>query len=383
MKRTWRTQPTLPVAALLAGLGLSSAACQKRVEASRETAPPPVAVIHDDTGGTVKLDHPERFPTATVGRLDTAPTLAVTGLVTPDVSRTVPVLSLVSGRVVEIRAQLGDHVTKGQVLLRLESADASSAVADFRKADVDDVRAKALLARAEDLFGHGAIAKKDLEAAQDEAAKAGVDRTDTEARLRVIGADPHGATPGLLDIIAPVAGVITEQNVTAAGGVRTLDNSPNLFTIADLSQVWIVCDVYENDLASVRDGDTADIRIAAFPNRVLVGRISNIGPILDPSIRTAKVRVEVPNPGILRVGMFATATFKGQQAETHAVVPITAVLHLHDRAWVYVATPDGFRRQEVATGAPVGPDRQQILTGLRPGDRVVANALVFQNTIDQ
>ena len=111
--------------------------------------------------------------------------------------------------------------------------------------------------------------------------------------------------------------------------------APNPFTISDLSHVWIVCDVYENDLPQVHLGEYADIHLNAYPNRVLKGRISNIGPILDPTIRTAKVRLEVENPGLMRIGMFVTATFHGEQQEMHAAVPATAILHLHDRDWVY------------------------------------------------
>jgi cobalt-zinc-cadmium efflux system membrane fusion protein len=116
----------------------------------------------------------------------------------------------------------------------------------------------------------------------------------------------------------------------------------------------------------------------------LKGRISNIGSILDPAIRTAKVRIEVANPGLLRVGMFVTATFHGQKAELRAVVPATAILHLHDREWVYVAAAGGgFQRQEVTSGQMLPGNMQELVSGLQPGQRVVSNALVFQNTVEQ
>ena len=129
--------------------------------------------------------------------------------------------------------------------------------------------------------------------------------------------------------------MITDQQVTNAAGVQGL-SSTNPFTISDLSYVWILCDVYENDLSNVRLGDSADVRLNAYPDQAVTGRISNIGPILDPNIRTAKVRLELENPGIMRVGMFATATFYGESKERHAAVPSTAILHLHDREWVYM-----------------------------------------------
>jgi membrane fusion protein, heavy metal efflux system len=199
----------------------------------------------------------------------------------------------------------------------------------------------------------------------------------------VLGVDvDHPATT--VDIVAPVSGVIVEQNVTAAAGVKTLDNSPNLFTIADLSRVWIVCDVYENDMANVRLGEYAEVHLNAYPGWVLQARVGNIGPTLDPNIRTAKVRLEVENPGLMRLGMFVTATFHGQQKETRALVPASAVLHLHDRDWVYVpAGGNAFRRVEVTGGRTIAPNMQEIVSGIAPGDRVVSNALVLQNTAEQ
>jgi len=178
--------------------------------------------------------------------------------------------------------------------------------------------------------------------------------------------------------------VITEQNVTAAAGVKTLDNSPNLFTIADLSHVWILCDVYENDLSNVHTGEYADVRLNAYPGRVFPARISQIGPILDPNTRTAKVRLELRNPGFMRLGMFVTATFHGLQKQIRAVVPASAVLHLHDRDWVYKpAEGKTYRRVEVTGGNMLAGNMQEIVAGVAPGDRVVSNALVLQSTVEQ
>jgi cobalt-zinc-cadmium efflux system membrane fusion protein len=148
--------------------------------------------------------------------------------------------------------------------------------------------------------------------------------------------------------------------------------------------VWIVCDVYENNLGQVHTGEYADIHLAAYPNRVLKGRVSNILPIIDPNIRTAKVRLEVENPGILRLGMFVTATFHGLAAEKHATVPAAAILHLHDREWVYTPAANGrFRRVEVSAGNMLPGNLQEVISGFKPGDQVVASALVFQQTVEQ
>jgi cobalt-zinc-cadmium efflux system membrane fusion protein len=198
----------------------------------------------------------------------------------------------------------------------------------------------------------------------------------------VLGADKdHPST--VVDVAAPASGVITDQLVTASSGTQGLA-SPNAFTISDLSQVWILCDVYENDLAFVHVGEYAEIRLNAYPNIVLKGRISNIGPILDPTTRAAKVRVELENPGLMRLGMFVKATFRSQQSLVRGVVPASAILHLHDRDWVYV--PKGantFRRVEVRSGKMLPPGQQEIVSGIRPGDRVVADALLLENTPDR
>jgi cobalt-zinc-cadmium efflux system membrane fusion protein len=370
----------LPVALalLLAGCGDSRVKADPKAE-----APPPTVIEQEQDVNVVKVDHPEQFPLVTALSHSAAPELRVTGVVSADVSRSVPVISLASGRVVEIRARLGDEVKKGQLLMRVQSADISGAFSDYRKAVTDEVLARAQFDRSQLLYDKGAIAKKDLEIAQDTLDKARVDVETAAERLRVLGVDRNHPS-AIVDIFAPASGVIIEQNVTAAAGVKTLDNSPNLFTIADLSQVWIVCDVYENDLPNVRLGEYAEVRLNAYPGRQFQGRVSNIGPVLDPNIRTAKVRLEMHNPGLMRVGMFVTAIFRGLNKDRRAAVPATAVLHLHDRDWVYVPAGDKkFQRVGVVAGIMLPGNMQEIVSGIQPGQQVVGNALVLQNTVEQ
>jgi cobalt-zinc-cadmium efflux system membrane fusion protein len=289
---------------------------------------------------------------------------------------------LATGRVVEILARLGDTVKKGQVLLRVQSADMSAAFSDYRKAVADEKLAKVQFERAKLLYDKGAISLNDFQTAEDVENKAQVDVENTTERLRVLGGNiDHPAA--IVDIRAPISGVITDQQVTNAAGVAGL-GSPNPFTISDLSNVWILCDVYENDLANVHVGETADIRLNAFPDKILTGRISNVGPVLDPTLRTAKVRIELQNPGIIRVGMFVTAIFHGQKKETRAAVPASSILHLHDRDWVYVPIGNNqFRRTEVVAGNALPDKMQEIISGIKPGQQVVRDALVLQNTVEQ
>lgn len=343
-------------------------------------APPPTQVVQETDGSVVQVDHPEQFPVVAAVEHDAAPELVVTGVVNPDVTRTVPVVTLASGRVVDILARLGDTVQKGQVLLRIRSDDVSVGYADFHKAVADETLARRQVERAKDLYAHGAIPQADLETAQDAEADAQATLDTATRHLRLLGADPNHPT-GIVDITAPVSGVITDEQVTNGSSIQSYSANP--FTISDLSQVWVVCDVYENDLPIVHLGETADIRLNAYPQKVLKGTISNISEILDPNLRTAKVRIEVKNSGLMRIGMFASATFHGLKKQAHAAVPADAILHLHDRDWVFV--PQGnnqFRRVEVVSGDTLPNKMQEILSGLTPGQKVVADALTLQNTMD-
>jgi cobalt-zinc-cadmium efflux system membrane fusion protein len=362
--------------------GFWSTGCEKKSDPQAE-APPPLKVERVEDRNIFKVDNPGRFQLVQVEQYLATPQLKVTGVVTPDISRSVPVISIATGRVVEIDARLGDTVNKGQVLLKVQSADISGAFSDYRKAIADEQLAHTQLERAKLLYDKGAIALNDLQVAQDTEDKAKVDVETSAERLRVLGNRTLDRPTGIVEIRAPISGVITDQQVTNAAGVPGL-GSPNPFTIADLSYVWVLCDVYENDLVDVRLGDKADIRLNAYPDQPLSGTIGNIGPILDPSIRTAKVRIEVRNPGLMRPGMFVTATFYGRQKQKRAVVPATAILHLHDRDWVYVPLENSqFRRTAVVGGDMLPNNMQEVVAGIAPGERVLANALEFQNSVEQ
>lgn len=347
-------------------------------------APPPANVTPAMDPGLFAVDHPEQFPLVAATARPATSELIVTGTVTPDISRNVPVVSLASGRVLAIHARLGDTVQKGQLLLTIRSDDVSGGYANYRKAVADEILARAQLQRAKDLYAHGAIALADVEVAQDTEGKAKVDLETMSEHLRLLGNDPDKPV-GMVDIFAPVPGVITDQQVTSAAAVQAF-NSPSPFTISDLSSVWIVCDVYENDLAAVKIGDTAEITLNAYPNRLFKGRVSNIGATLDPNIRTAKVRIEVQNPGIMRLGMFVKATFRGQTTEMHTTIPASAVLRMHDRDFVFIPAPGNkFRRVEVASGdvLPEDVSLQEIRSGIKPGQQVVTNAIVLDHMLTQ
>jgi membrane fusion protein, heavy metal efflux system len=374
--------PECAVFAISLALSVFLVGCSDTKHDPKAEAPAPAQVESEQNSSVVQVDHPEQFPLATAVAHDSTSQLTVTGSVNPDISRSVPVISIATGRVVEIHARLGDTVKKGQLLLRVQSADIASAFSDYRKAVADEKLASIQFDRAKLLYDKRAIALNDYQTAEDVENKIQVDVETTAEHLRILGS-PLNRPSGLVDIYAPVSGVITDQQVTNAAGVAGL-GSPNPFTISDLSYVWILCDVYENDLPNLHVDETAEIRLNDYPNQAFTDRISNVLPVLDPTLRTAKVRIEVRNQGLMRVGMFVTANFHGQKKETHTAVPAAAILHLHDHNWVYVPTGDKkFRRVEVVIGQTQENNIQEIVSGMEPGQQVVRNALVFQNTVEQ
>src|ERR1700733_11183866 len=364
-------------------LGMSAIGCGNNQSNPGAEAPPPLKLEQVQDRNQFEVDRPERFHLVQATEHIATPQLRVTGTVNPDISRAVPVISLATGRVIEIDARLGDTVTKGRVLLKVQSADISGAFSDYQSAVADEKLASSQLDRGKLLYDRGAISQNDLQIAQNIEDKAKVAVENTAQKLRVLGSPTLDHPTNLVEIRAPISGVITDQQVTNAAGVQGLA-SPNPFTISDLSYVWILCDVYENDLANVRLGEKADVRLNAYPDQVLEGTISNIGPVLDPNIRTAKVRIEMRNPGLMRPGMFVTATFHGRRSERRAAAPAAAILHLHDRDWVYVPMGNGrFRRTEVVGGDMLPGGMQEVVSGINPGQQVVANALEFQSTVGQ
>ena len=365
----------------LAGTALILVAFLALAGCSRETKAAPTRAEVTRDPNFFETEHPELFAIARVETRQLPTVLTANASVTPDVSRTIHVTSLGSGRVVDLRVRLGDHVKKGQTLLVISSPDLAAAFSDYQKAIADERVARKALDRAQLLFDKGAIAAKDLEVAQNAEEKAQVDVKTAEQHVRVLGGDPTHPGPQI-ELRAPVSGTIVEQNVAGFEGVKSLDNTPNLFTIADLSQVWVVCDVFENDLSEVHLGDAAEVRLNAFPDQIFRGAVSDISRVLDPSTRSAKVRIVLNNPGgTLRPGMFASATFRSRKVRPVLVVPSTAVMRLHDKDWLFRREGSGYRRVEVQTAGASSDGWQEIRQGAKGGEEVVRNALDFSTAV--
>ncbi|MGA3033689.1 MAG: efflux RND transporter periplasmic adaptor subunit [Terracidiphilus sp.] len=378
----------LKAACCLAAL-VALAGCKEKFDPASGAASQP-QVVETGDASVVNVEDANQFPLVSVVKIDEPEKLNVTGSVFPDISREVPVISLANGRVIDIKTRLDDNVKKGQLLFSVESPDISNAFNTYLKAVNDEQLANKAYIRAEDLFSHGAISQATVEQAEDAEKDAKADLAAADAQLKLFDVDKDHPSP-VVNVYAPISGVVVAQNITnaAAAGV-TLSGTATAFTIADISTVWILCDVYENDLPKVHLGQEAQIKLTAYPDRVLTGHVSDIGPVLDPSIRTAKVRIELANPGILKLGMFVTATLESRNRVTHAVVPATAVLHLHDREWVFVpAGGKQFKRVAVTGGEMLPGGQQEILPNttpgqqsIEPGQQVVKDVLNLEATVE-
>ena len=368
--------------ARLAGFGILTVLLIVTSSCTRETKAAPTKAEVTIDPNVFESDHPELFPTSRVEVRELPTVLSANATVTPDVNRTIHVTSLGGGRVVDLKVRLGDYVKKGQTLLTISSPDLAAAFADYQKAVADEKITRKALDRTQLLFDRGAMAEKDLQAAQNAEEKAQVDVKTAEQHVRILGGDP--AQPGpLLQLRAPVSGTIVEQNVAGFEGVKSLDNTPNLFTIADLSQVWVVCDVFENDLGLVHAGDAAEVRFNAFPDQVFKGAVSDISRVLDPNTRSAKVRIVLANSkGLLRPGMFAVATFRSRKLHPVLVLPTTAIMRLHDKDWAFrKETSNRYRRVEVQTSGGSSDGWQEVRNGVKADDEVVRSALDFSTAV--
>ena len=363
-------------------LFLVLAALSLSVACSRDTPAATTKAQINLEPGVYEVEHADLFKLAKAGTRKLPTEVTANGTVNPDITRTIHVTSLGAGRVVDLKARLGDFVKKGQTLLVISSPDLGAAMADYQKARADEMLSHKALDRAQLLYDRGAAATKDLEGAQDAEDKAKVDVSTAEHRVRILGADPGHPSP-LIEVRAPVSGTIVEQNVAGFEGVKSLDNSPSLFTIADLSEVWVVSDVFENDLGQIHLGDSAEIHLNAFADRTLHGKVADISRVLDPNTRSAKVRIVLPNSdGALRPGMFAVAKFRSRKLTDRVVVPSTAIMRLQDKDWIFRKEGDQrFRRVEVQADGLAPDGMQEIRDGVKPGDEVVANALEFSTAV--
>ena len=353
-----------------------------------ESAAPNVITIDERTRDTIglKVQAVEQRPFADV--------IQATGVVTPNETRVAHVRLLAPGRVEQVHVRVGDRVQSGQPLLTYDNVDVGELVGDYLsaaaavdRAAADADVAKRALERATKLVDVGGLSRGEYERREAEHKRALAEvttaraaMTNIERRLQRFGlsgddltrlrASSGDATSwSRTTVRAPFAGVITAANVAPGEAV---DTERELFTVADLSTVWVVGDLYQRDIASVRRGQEAQISTESYPGETFTGRITYVSDSLDSSTRTAKVRCEVPNrDGRLKLQMFVTMGIPTTTARDALVVPAAAAQQVDDDTVVFVQTGDDtFEKRVVEVGVGAG-GWIPVLAGLKAGERVV------------
>ena len=315
-----------------------------------------------------KQDNPLQIATVSVQTVQNE--VAVPAKVQADPDRVVHVYPPVSGRLVSLKIRPGDAVRQGQVIAILQSSDAAGARSDYQKAKIEAARSSQAEKRAALLLQHEVVSQKDYEDAKAQAETAQTDLARAEQRLRMLGLSSTGNSDEVA-VNAPRSGIVLEIGAATGELSKSLDNASSIATIADLSSVWVVGDLYEKDLSPARRGSPAKITLAALPDKSWSGTISNISDVLDPNTRTLKARVVLPNPQhMLKPEMFATMHLVGHKQEL-MTVPTTAVLHEGSDTFVMVKKSDGTYEKRNVTIANTTSDKTEIASGLRPGEMIV------------
>ncbi len=321
------------------------------------------------------------------------------GRITLNEDRATPVFSPYNGRVVRALARMGDQVQAGDTLLEIETTDLAAAANDLLSAADNANKARATLdqarreeARQASLFAARAASQRDVEQARTAAATAGADLRSAEAslatardKLRVLGRSPEQIArieetrrvDAVVPVVAPIGGIVTQRRVGPGQWLSTGASEP-VYTIADLSTMWLVAAVREMDAPLVRPGQPVKVSVGALPGRVFDARITAVGAGLDPVTRRMTVRAEVQDPErLLKPEMFATFHIAVGEASSGIAVPVNAVIHNGPEASVWVALPDNrFVLRRIQPGIRDG-DVVEVTEGLEEGERVVTGGALF------
>jgi cobalt-zinc-cadmium efflux system membrane fusion protein len=279
--------------------------------------------------------------------------------------------------------RVGDPVQKDQVLFSIKSREVAALITDYRESQRDQDLAEKTHAMTKDLFEHQAASRLSLQQAEGDLAKAKTHVARAEESLRVLGLDVTeiqrtGGLQALVPVAAPMSGAVMERTVTTGQYVQA-DSNP-LLTIADLSTVWVLVDIFERDIHVIHPGQKVQVTAAAWPDRRFTATVERISDKVDPESRTLKVRLLVSNPNLmLKPEMFITASVELSETTSGITTPATALFTEDGKSYLFVAL-DGRRfERRMVTAAPGGEGHWSITSGLRTGDRVVSNGALLLN----
>jgi len=368
------------IAALLIGSVAGTVACSSSPSARADDHAKSAA-----KGFTVTKEQGARIHVQTLAVTTFTPAVQTTGTVQFNGDHSTQVLAPIGGPATRIFVEPGAVVRAGTPLAAVSSPDFAAAVAGLRKAQATAVNARRIADQDQQLFNNDALARRDLEQAQTDAASADADRESAEQQVRALGVDErvitairdnHSTGPLESVIRAPIAGTVVERLITP-GELLAAGTTP-CFTIADLSTMWVSANVFEADLASVARGDKVVISADAAPHP-LVGTVDYVAALVDTASKATGVRVVVPNPGaVLKRDMYVRVAIQSRRPKQGILVPTSAVLRDDDNLpFVFLALSDGsFGRRRVALGTQVG-DAYEVTSGVAAGDRVVTDGALF------
>jgi cobalt-zinc-cadmium efflux system membrane fusion protein len=372
------------LAALTASVAIASAAgCGSKADADTSIAQ--AGTRKSNSSITVSSEQRERIGVFVVAPTTFHQVVRTTGTVVYDGDRSTQILAPISGPVTSILVQPGARVRRGQALAYVSSPDFAEAVADYRKARATAQNAERVAKLDEQLFRNDAIARRDLDQAQTDAVSAAADRDAAFQRLQALGVDdstlatlaagkPASVTRGV--IRSPIAGTLVERQITP-GQLLEAGSTP-CFTVADISAMWVMANVFEADLSSVGTGDEAIVTTDAS-DEPFSGKVDNIAAFVDPSTKATSVRILVPNRAhLLKKDMYVNVAIRSRDQRSGILIPVAAVLRDEDnQPFVYVEAPThGYERRTVTLGSRID-ERYAITNGLQPGDHVVSEGGLF------
>jgi cobalt-zinc-cadmium efflux system membrane fusion protein len=301
--------------------------------------------------------------------------LSLSGRIAFDEDKTQRVASPIDGRVHQLKVKLGEVVKAGQPLIEISSPQVAQLLSDLKKAEEDHAVAEKSYARAKQLREDGAVSEKDFAQAGADLNKSDAELGRVRLQLRVLGISDTGSVLGTLH--AEVAGRVVERNVLAGQEIRA-DAAQPLLTISDLTSVWAVAEVYEQDLSLVKVGDPVEVRVPAWPDQVFPGKVQHIGEVVDPTSHTVRVRCAIANEGLeLKPDMFATVAVKSGGGQRGILVPTAAVLASGEKYEVVAAQGKaGFAVRRVRVGSELD-GRVRVVAGLSEGDVIVTRGALF------
>jgi cobalt-zinc-cadmium efflux system membrane fusion protein len=312
----------------------------------------------------------------TVGESEAGTSVSLPARVSFDEDHTQRVASPIDGRATAVLVKIGDKVRAGQPLITLSSPNVGQLQADAQKAESDLTVAQKAIERAHKLQSDGAIADKDVAQAEADFRKATSDHARTSAQLRALGVS--ATDPSInVSLRAQVAGIVVDRNVLLGQEVRA-DQATPLMTISSLDTLWVLADVYEQDLGLIENEAPVTVHVPAYPADSFPGKVRNIGEVVDATSRTVKVRCVVDNPGHrLKPEMFARVSVQSKPGHKVILAPSKAILNDGEKFFVIVASEGiTFRIRRVT----VGPDldgQSRILSGLTPGEKIVTDGAIF------